>query len=155
MKTLIICVSIHHKNTEKIAQKIAEVLEAGIKNPEQISEKDFLTYGLIGFGSGIYAFKHHKAVLKLVDNMPNMNGKPVFIFSTSGAKDGIKYHKKLRKKLISKNCQIIGEFNCLGWDTFGPFKIFGGFNKERPNETDFLNARNFAQKLKEKLKTDS
>lgn len=152
MKTLIICSSIHHKNTEKIAQKMASVLEADIKNPAEILAQNLLSYDVIGFGSGIYAFKHHKAILKLADDMPDMKGKPVFIFSTSGAKDGIKYHKTLRNKLIKKNCKILDEFNCPGWDTFGPFKLFGGFNKNRPNKDDFLTAEKFAQGLTEKLK---
>lgn len=153
MKTLIICVSVHHQNTEKIAQKMALVLGADIKNPEEISSQELLSYDVVGFGSGIYAFKHHRTILKLADNMSDMNGRYVFIFSTSGAKDGIKYHKTLRNKLIQKNCKILGEFNCLGWDSFGPFKLFGGFNKNRPNENDFLMAEKFAQGLIEKLRS--
>lgn len=151
MKSLIICVSIHHGNTLKIAQKMAEVLEGEIKKPTEVKPEDLTAYDLLGFGSGIYAFRHHKEILKLAKELPDMQGKPAFIFSTSGAKNGIKYHKALRQILEKKNCQILDEFNCLGWDSFGPFKLIGGFNKDRPNEEDLNLASNFAQKIKEKL----
>ena len=152
MKSIIICASIHHGNTLKIAQKMAEVLEGEIKKPTEIKTEDLKIYDLLGFGSGIYAFRHHKEILKLAKELPDMQGKPVFIFSTSEAKNGIKYHKTLRQILEKKNCQILDEFNCLGWDSFGPFKLIGGFNKDRPNEEDLNLASNFAQKIKEKLK---
>lgn len=147
MKSIIVCISIHHGNTFKIAQKMAEVLRAEIKKPSEIKPKDLLSFDLIGFGSGIYAFRHHREILNLAKNLPDMQGKPVFIFSTSGAKNGIKYHSALRKILEKKNCKILDEFNCLGWDSFGPLKLIGGINKDRPNEKDLQEAKNFAQKL--------
>ncbi len=151
MKSVIVCLSIHHGNTLKIAQKMAEVLGAEIKKPSEVKPKDLLNYDLVGFGSGIYAFRHHREVLKLAKNLPDMQQKPVFIFSTSGAKDGIKFHKALRQILEEKNCQILDEFNCLGWDTFGPLKLIGGLNKNRPNQEDLNLATNFAKKIKEKV----
>ncbi len=44
--------------------------------------------------------------------------------------------KKLRGVLIKKGFEIIGEFNCLELDTFGPLKLIGGIKQERPNESD-------------------
>ena len=41
MKTLIIYVSIHHQNTAKIAQVLAEVLQADLKNPAEIELDSF------------------------------------------------------------------------------------------------------------------
>lgn len=151
MKSLIVCISIHHGNTLKIAQKIAEVLGSEIKKPSEVKAENLLNYDLIGFGSGIYAFRHHREILKLAKSLPDMQGKPVFIFSTSGVKNGIKFHKALRDILKKKNCQILDEFNCPGFDTFGFLKLIGGINRGRPNEKDLNLALNFAQKLKEKL----
>lgn len=152
MKTLIIYFSIHHQNTEKIAKATAEVLGAElVKNPEVKAEK-ILNYDLIGFGSGIYFWRHHRSLLNLVKNLPAMKGKSAFIFSTSGAKYAKKLiHCSLRKLLIKKGFKIIGEFNCPGFDTFGPFKFFGGFNKGRPNEKDLEAAKKFAQELLKKM----
>ena len=134
---------------------IAEVIQAETKKINDVCNEDLLSHDIIGFGSGIYYGKHHKNLLNFIDNMADMNRKPVFIFSTSGGANGIKYHKELRNKLIKKNCSIIGEFNCLGWDSNGPLMLIGGIHKNRPNENDLENARKFAITLKEKLNTKS
>lgn len=71
----------HHNDTEKIAKAIANVLEA----------KD-----LIGFGSSIYRFKHHKSLLNIADKISPQKNKKAFIFSTSGTGEKVidKYHKR-------------------------------------------------------------
>jgi len=86
MKSLLVVFSYHHKNTEKVAQVIAKVLDAQIKTPQQINPEELLEYSLIGFGSGIYAAKHHTSLLDLVDTLPDANGRKAFLFSTFGAR---------------------------------------------------------------------
>jgi flavodoxin len=66
MKVLIVYSSMHHKNTEKIAQAMAEVLNADLIEAKNAKAEDILKYDLIGFGSGIYMFKHHKSLFKFV-----------------------------------------------------------------------------------------
>ncbi|PKP57130.1 MAG: flavodoxin, partial [Candidatus Altiarchaeales archaeon HGW-Altiarchaeales-2] len=63
MKTLIIYTSIHHKNTEKIAKKMANILEAKLLTPDEADTNTFKEYDLIGFGSGIYHRKFHENLL--------------------------------------------------------------------------------------------
>ncbi len=151
MKSLIILVSIHHQNTQKVAFEIAKVLKAKIKKPEEVSSEEIKTADILGFGSGIYFNKHHRRLLNFVKEKKEIEGKKVFIFSTSGIKNGNRFHKRLREKLLKKNCQILGEFNCLGWDSFSILKLIGGINKGRPNALDLKEAQKFAQKIKEKL----
>lgn len=148
VKTLIICFSYHHKNTAKIASVFADILDAEIKTPLKVKPSDISKYDLIGFGSGIYFGKHHKVLLDLVDKLPHVT-KKAFIFSTSGGTRSIAYksHQRLREKLQSKGFDIVGEFNCAGFDTFGPFKIVGGLQKGRPNADDLRQAETFALKL--------
>jgi flavodoxin len=146
MKTLIICESVHHGNTKKVADSMAGPLQAEVKKPGEIDAGKLAGYDLIGFGSGIYMGKHHKNLLKLVDGLPKMN-KKVLIFSTSGAKDGLKYHKALKAKLVEKGFTVVDEFNCLGWDTVGPLVLIGGLNKGRPDEVDLEKAKQFAAKI--------
>ena len=149
MSNLIILVSYHHQNTEKIAKIIANPLNAEIKKPEQVEPSSLATYELIGFGSGIYFGKNDKTLLKFADKLPQQEGKKAFIFSTSGRTDNeSKFHKGLREKLQSKGFNIVGEFNCAGFDTYGVLKLAGGINKGRPNEDDLKAAENFAQTLK-------
>lgn len=151
MKSAIVCISIHHGNTEKIARSLSDVLNADILRPNEVDEEKLDEYALIGFGSGIYYLKHHSSILNLVDKLPKMN-KKCFIFSTRGFGSVNFYHKKLRKKLESKGFEIIGEFSCKGFDTVGILKIFGGINKGRPNEKDLENAKKFAKDLLKKAK---
>ena len=83
MKTLVICISVHHGNTRKIAQAMAEVLDADVLEPANIDVTTLDKYDLVGFGSGIYGWKHHNSLLNLVDKLPHTN-KKAFIFSTRG-----------------------------------------------------------------------
>jgi flavodoxin len=155
MKTLIICASIHHQNTQKIAEAMAEVLNAFVIKPEEVKIEELNQYDLIGFGSGIYLWKQHRALLKLADSLPEMN-KNCFLFSTSGDKnqDIAKWHKPLKDRLVKKGFKVLGDFNCLGWDTIGPLKLFGGMNKGRPDEKDLENAKEFAKKMLGDLKEE-
>lgn len=155
MKALIICKSIHHKNTEKIANVFAQVLDAQIETPQQINPEELQEYGLIGFGSGIYGYKHHRVLLDLADRLPQVTNRKAFIFSTSGVRvdsrvfrNARKFHTPLREKLQSKGYMIVDEFNCAGFNTNSFLKRFGGMNKGRPNAEDLKHAEEFAQNLK-------
>jgi len=152
MKTLIVYVSIHHGNTEKIAKAIAEVLNADLLKLTEVRVNNLEQYDLLGFGSGIYYGRHFKGILNFADKLNNQKGKMAFIFSTSGV--GIipivnDFDKPLQKRLLRKGFKIVGEFNCRGWDTY-PFiiKPFGGISKGRPNKKDIENAKRFAEYLK-------
>lgn len=149
MKSLIILYSYHHHNTEKVAKTIAPILGADIKWPDDLNPEELQEYDLIGFGSGIYGGVQHKSLLELADKLPEISGKKVFLFSTSGGTDNtrpIKFHSALREKLQSKGYTIIDEFNCKGF--FGFVGI--GISRGRPNSIDLKNAEEFALKLKQK-----
>ncbi len=151
MKSLLVLYSYHHNNTEKIANVFAKVLDAQIKSPQQINLEELQEYSLIGFGSGIYGEKHHKLLLDLADNLPQVSNKMAFIFSTSAimGKDKVaKDHLLLREKLQSKGYKIVDEFSCKGFNTNSFMKYFGGMNKGRPNAEDLKHAEVFAQNLK-------
>ena len=156
--------SYHHKNTEKIANVFAKVLDAQIKTPQQINPQELQEYSLIGFGSGIYSDKHHKVLLDLADKLPQVTNKKAFIFSTCGApmkfmeldkteftRYVAKNHLSLREKLQSKGYMIVDEFSCAGFNTNNVLKLFGGINKGRPNVEDLKHAEEFAQNLKQNL----
>jgi flavodoxin len=158
IKTLLIIYSYHHKNTYKIAQNIATVLDADIKSPLEINLGDLSDYTLIGFGSGIYSGKHHEYLLSLADRLPPVNQKCAFIFSTAaltGESKITKDHELLREKLQSKGYSIIGDFSCKGFNTNSFLKYIGGMNKGRPNDQDLKNAETFAQNIKRKFQTVS
>ena len=146
MENLIIYVSIHHGNTEKVAKAMAEILSAELVKPDDVDITALSKYDLIGFGSGIYFGKHHKSLLSLVDKLPVLKNKKAFIFYTSGG-DKSDSDRELREKLLAKGFDIIGAFSCPGWDTWGPLRLFGGIYQGRPNKEDLEKARNFAKDL--------
>jgi len=154
MKSLLVLLSYHHNNTEKIANIFAKVLDAQIKTPQQINPEELQEYSLIGFGSGIYSAKHHKDLLDLADKLPQVTNRKAFIFSTSamiGEAKVAKDHSLLREKLQSKGYMIVNEFACKGFNTNSFMKYFGGMNKGRPNAKDLKHAEEFAQNLKQNL----
>jgi flavodoxin len=153
MKSLLVLLSYHHNNTQKIANVFAKILDAQIKTPQQIDPEELQEYSLIGFGSGIYSEKHHKALLDLADKLPQVTNRRAFIFSTSSDLEPLaKNHSALREKLQSKGYMIVDEFSCAGFNTNSFLKLFGGMNKGRPNAQDLKRAEEFAQSLKRALR---
>ena len=75
-------------------------------------------------------------------------GKPVFFVYTYGGAKG-SGAKAVAKIAQEKNCRMLGEFSCKGYDTFGPFKLVGGIAKGHPDERDLENARAFYRGLRE------
>jgi flavodoxin len=144
MKTLIIYKSVHHGNTEKVAKAMADVLGARLAQPEETDPASLAQYDLVGFGSGIYMGKHHKALLDLAGRLPHQD-RAAFVFSTCGS--GKNQQKVLLGALRQKGFTIKGEFTCAGFDTFGPFKLVGGLKKGHPDKKDLEDARAFARGL--------
>jgi flavodoxin len=101
MNVLILYLSYHRMNTEKVARAMAETMNAALKKVIDVRPEDLLGYGLIGFGSGIYGGRPHKTLLMLVDRIPRME-KDAFIFSTAGNPQE-KYHQPLKDLLVSKD----------------------------------------------------
>lgn len=151
MKILIVVKSKHHDNTLKIAEAMAEVAPATVVDLENVKNFKLREYDIVGFGSGIYYGKHDKELLNFVKNVCDKKAYS-FVFSTSGSKNFDKNNSTLIKLLESKNKVVLGSFGCLGLDKFFIFSLFGGLNKDRPNNEDFENAQNFILDIIEKYK---
>jgi flavodoxin len=147
MKTLIVCLSMHHGNTKKIADAMAAVLDADVISPGDANGERLAAYDLIGFGSGIAFGKHYKGLLRWVDALPVLD-KNAFVFSTRGSPRPGSHHRALKDQLEGKRLTIVGEFSCRGFDTYGVLKLIGGIAHGRPNEQDLRNAQEFARGLK-------
>jgi flavodoxin len=154
MKALLIYVSVHHGNTEKVARNMANTLGADLVPVKQADATKLGRYDLIGFGSGVYFGKHHASLLDFVDGLPAVSSKKAFIFSTSGLRKIPFVHdfdKSLRERLRGKGFDIVGEFSCRGYDTSRAAMIVGGINRGRPNARDLQRAEGFARRLKDSL----
>ena len=136
MKTAIIFASVHHGNTRKIVEQIAQNNDVDLIDATQVKEKDLSEYDRIGFASGIYYGKFHQAVLNFASvNLPEY--KEVFLICTHG---GSAAYQSIETIIKDKHCNVIGKFSCKGYDTFGPFKLVGGIAKGHPNEKDLTAA---------------
>lgn len=147
MKTAIVYASVHHKNTEKLVQAIAaKNLDVELIDATKTVLKDLSSYDLIGFASGIFYSKFHKALINFItENLPAH--KNTFVIYTCGA-DRPSYLKDMEELIKSKECFLVGHYSCLAFDTFGPFKLVGGLNKGRPNDNDIQKALEFFETLK-------
>ncbi len=144
MKTALVFYSRHHENTRKLIDAIARKQDITLIDALAQPNADLSCYDVIGFASGIYYSKFHKSVLKLAGKMPA--GKKVFFLYTYGAeKQG--YTKAIRQALDEKKADILGEYGCLGFNTFGPFKLIGGMAKGHPTQDEISAAVKFFEKL--------
>ncbi|MCK4782441.1 MAG: flavodoxin family protein [Desulfobacteraceae bacterium] len=148
MKTLIIYVSLQNANTKRIAKAIAEVLDATLLEPEEIDMSTLQDYDLIGLGSGIYYGRFYKRLRNFVKQLPTCKNTKAFLFATIG--HGEAPYKPIKKLLAEKGVEVVGEFSCLGFNTWLLAGLFGRQNKGRPNAEDFERAREFAKSLKVK-----
>lgn len=153
MKSLIICVSTSHGNTGRVADRMAEVLDAEVVEPESVDPKRLCEYDLVGFGSGIYYMSVDARLRKLMRSLPHVDGIRAFTFFTSGARQIplLDYNKPVRNQLASKGFEVLGSFSCRGFDTVGPLGFIGGINRGRPNDHDLERAAAFAARVRERV----
>ena len=150
MKAIIIYVSTYQGNTLKVAQVMANEFSAALVTTKEAEGIDLADYDLIGLGSAINFAQHHKELLNYAESH-NFRNRNVFIFSTRCRPFLGKYHQALKKILLKKDCNLIGEFSCKGFDRTGPWVAINGYNKARPNELDLFKAKLFAGKMKRKV----
>ena len=147
MKTAIFYYSKHHEYTKKLLDAIKKSSSDEIQLIDVTAAKsvDLSSYDMIGFASGIYYSKFEKRVLAFAkEHLPK--GKDVFFIYTYGAeKKG--YTKAIREAIANKDANILGEYGCFGFDTFGPFKLIGGIAKNHPTADEINGAVGFYNNL--------
>ena len=136
MKVIIICESVHHGNTLKVAEAMASACDEGqVVNAEQAFKLSFAGDELVGFGSGIYFSRFHKKIEQAAASIELPEGIPLFVFSTSGLGKR-SYNNGLMKMLEKRGADVKGTFACKGFDTYG-----------HPAEKDLEHAVAFIQGL--------
>ena len=149
MKALIVCVSVSHGNTRKIATAMLNEFDGEIVEPEQVDVDDLAGYDVIGFGSGIYGMAFHRRLFELIRRLPPANGQKAFVFATRGGPKltSLLYVPPMVRLLRSKGFDVIGTFTCLGFDTWLPLRVIGGLNRGHPNDNELDAAQSFAAGL--------
>ena len=145
MKTAILYYSKHHGNTKKLLDAIAEKYDVDLIDVTEKKGVDLEKYDRIGFASGIYYSSFAKQVLEAAStSLPS--GKKVFFIATCGSMRKL-YFKGIKAIAKKQGCESLGEFLCLGFDTFGPFKLVGGVAKGHPTEDEIGAAVKFYESL--------
>lgn len=149
MKTAICYYSRHHGNTRSVLEAMAQEGETALIDVTARQAVRLEEYDCVGFASGIYGFEMHKAVVEYARQyLPQ--GKPVFFVYTYGGAKGTGA-KALAELAREKDCPVLGEFSCKGYDTFGPFKLVGGIAKGHPDGRDLENARQFYRNIQSQV----
>lgn len=126
---------------------IAEQAKVDLINVCEVKHADLSAYDRVGFASGAYFAAFARQVLEFAEaNLPE--GKDVFFLNTCGVQTDVHF-AAIRKIAEAKGCRELGAFQCLGWDTFGPFKLVGGIAKGHPDEADITAAVRFYWELGE------
>ena len=144
-KTAIIYGSRHHGNTRKLVTAIAERFGCILIDADHLHNADLTEYELIGFASGIDFGKFYDSVESFLrSNLPD--GKKVFFLYTC-AKVSKRFTDFIRAEANSKNAFILGEFGCRGFNTYGPWKLIGGMNRNHSSEEEIHQAIQFVESL--------
>lgn len=141
MKTGIVYESTHHGNTKKLLDAIAEKYEVDLLDVALEGTMDLSGYDVIGFASGVAFGKFYKRITEIAKTMLPENKKVFFIYSCgSNSKD---YSKNIRTIAEKKHCISLGTYGCTGYDTYGPFGLIGGINKNHPDAQEIADAVTF------------
>ncbi|MFE3543486.1 flavodoxin family protein [Nocardia sp. NPDC059177] len=153
MNAVIVCKSVSHGNTRKVAEVIGEVLGAKVVDPAEIGPAELAGYDLVGFGSGVRNMDFYPELRKFARALPDGQRGKAFVFNTSGFPEpGFRrYRRNFTATLERKGFEILDSFSCYGYDTFLPLMIVGGVRKGHPDAADLAAARTFAEGLRERI----
>ncbi|MEU1207416.1 flavodoxin family protein [Nocardia sp. NPDC005825] len=144
MKVLIVCVSVSHGNTRRVAEAMGEVLGARVVEPEEVTASELGDYDLVGFGSGIFNQRFHPRLRGFVKSLPREPRGRAFVFTTSGFPPQIWPMTRLVRRA---GFDVADTFSVRAFDTWAPLRLVGGINKGRPDAADLAAARAFATEL--------
>ena len=143
-KCLILYCSSHHQNTETLVKKAAAQLpDIDVMPLSGDCRPELSRYELIGLASGIYMGRPHAAMQSFLEvHQKELKGRKVFTLLTSGANQK-KYGTAFSSLLEGYGCTVLGNYQCKGFDTFGPWKLIGGIAKGHPDNSDIAGAEAF------------
>ena len=145
MNAIIIYISTHHENTKKLVDAISEKYNIKAVPLSEAHTIDLNSYDIIGFASGIAFGKFYEPLERFAkQRLPH--GKKVFFLYTCG-KNNDKYTCSISDIAQSHECEILGSYGCLGFDTYGPFKLIGGISKGHPTQAEIEGAVIFCEKI--------
>ncbi|GAA4545706.1 flavodoxin family protein [Amycolatopsis samaneae] len=150
MKAVIVCTSVSHGNTKRIAEVMGEVIGAPVLAPEETDPAELAACDLVGFGSGIFHLDFHPRLREFVRSLPGVARGKAFVFATRGLPEPSfrPYTRRFTGLVEQKGFEVIDTFACSGFDTWLPFKLVGGIRRGHPGPADLAAALRFAEGLR-------
>jgi flavodoxin len=146
MKKSIVIYASSTGNTEKVAKVVSDELAcSSVKLNEEFNYNDInlKEYDLVIIGTGIYAGKPHKNLIKFLKSIDEKTSKKFGLFITwFGRANGDKQVFNTCKQILVEKNQILIEdyFQCYG-------KGFVFIKKGHPNQEELLGAKNWAKEI--------
>ncbi len=132
MRTIILYASRHHGNTKKLVDAIVEahpeIDTLDVKTLGKNEYPDLHEYHLIGVATGIYYSEIDKDMARVLTNVLQPQDK-VFGLMTYGGKNKW-YGKDIDGICRMRQAIFMGVYGCPGFDTWGPFKLTGGVQRD-------------------------
>ena len=143
--TVIIYTSTHQGNTRKLVQALCDHYGIAQIDAAAHKEADLTRYDRIGFASGIDFGKFYDPVVAfLARNLPEK--KQVFFLYTC-ARESSRFTQSIKEEARKKGAIVLGEYGCRGYNTYGPWKLIGGMNKNHPTSQEIDGAIRFLGSL--------
>ena len=144
-RAIIIYASTHHGSTFKLVKALADEYDLQRIDATKQQRADLSEYDLIGFASGIAFGKFYEPVERFLrENLPE--NKRVFFLYTC-AKTSRRFTETMKKAAGERNSVFVGEYGCKGYNTYGPWKVIGGMNKNHPSAKELEEAKRFYASL--------
>lgn len=145
-------------NTEKLSEAFAGAFRGNGHTVRVLSLKDarppdFLNCDMLGFGAPCFESQAPTPVKEFLRTLPQLPGKPAFVFATSGGAPGRVLYD-LSSGLEKKGAAVIGGYLSRGM-VHHPAPCLTGRMPDRPDENDLERARSFALAVDRHLKTGS
>lgn len=144
MNTAILYCSRHHGNTKKLLDAIAQRHPVTLIDASAAPCPDLSVYDRIGLASGVYYSGFDPSIRKAAESLPA--GKQVFFLYTCGSLKGDPT-RALARLVEARGSRVAGWYGCLGYDTFGPFRLIGGLAKGHPTPEEVEQAVRFYESL--------
>ena len=142
---VIIYTSMHHGNTYKLVKAISDKHNIEIIDATKQMVADLQKYDVIGFASGIDFGKFYETIENFAkENLP-IKKQVFFLYTCAMERKG--FTNSIREIVTKKDAEVLGEYGCKGYNTYGPWKVIGGMNKKHPTEEEILLAVEFFENL--------
>lgn len=144
-KVVLVYASMHHGNTYKLVKAITDKYDIKCIDATVEKKVDLSEYDMIGFASGIDFGKFYEPIEQFAkENLP-MKREVFFLYTCAMVREG--FTNSMKEIALEKKAIFLGEYGCKGFNTYGPWKVIGGMNKNHPTKEEIEGAISFYEKL--------